>query len=324
MIAENPRNYATFGIIGAGNKGAGAMVATSPGVANRLWRSLAMGSYTQLSFTEQVKRCTWCGETKLLAEFHRSKSTRDGRKAHCKACGCADTRKWIEANRDEIKERRRERFVADPERYRAVKRAWNNAHRDEIRARDRERTRRNPEQNRQRAHDWYYANRDRARATRNVYYSTHRQEISENARRYRQENKEVIRERKRAAYYRDKPKYAARAEAYLEKNRERTRERVRQYAKSHPERVRFHHYLRRARKSGPLDPETIAFSKMLRRDTCSYCGGPAGTLDHIVPLAKGGAHHWSNLAAACSSCNNRKKTMPALTFLYRSNRRSGG
>jgi 5-methylcytosine-specific restriction endonuclease McrA len=193
-----------------------------------------------------------------------------------------------------------------------------------MRQRDRARYPLRAEAMKARANAWYHANKDSARATRNAYYAAHREQISEQARRYRQENKDVIRERKRIAYYRDKPKYAARIEAYMEANRARARKRVREYAKAYPERVRYHHYARKARKGGPADAETIAFSKMLRRDTCSYCGGPAGTLDHIVPLSRGGVHHWSNLAAACSSCNNRKKTMSALTFLYRSNRRSGG
>ena len=30
------------------------------------------------------------------------------------------------------------------------------------------------------------------------------------------------------------------------------------------------------------------------------------TIDHIVPRSQGGEHKWSNLVAACPSCNHRK------------------
>lgn len=38
------------------------------------------------------------------------------------------------------------------------------------------------------------------------------------------------------------------------------------------------------------------------------------TLDHRVPLTKGGAHDLSNLVAACKSCNSRKRTRDELEF----------
>ncbi len=47
--------------------------------------------------------------------------------------------------------------------------------------------------------------------------------------------------------------------------------------------------------------------------TCHYCGArkkPADlTMDHIVPLARGGLSVKSNLVPACRTCNSRKKTM---------------
>lgn len=39
---------------------------------------------------------------------------------------------------------------------------------------------------------------------------------------------------------------------------------------------------------------------------CAYCGGPGGSIDHIVPLARGGTNDRSNLASACIPCNSAK------------------
>lgn len=47
---------------------------------------------------------------------------------------------------------------------------------------------------------------------------------------------------------------------------------------------------------------------ILTRDhwTCTYCGAPARTVDHIYPRHLGGTHAEDNLTAACRSCNGAK------------------
>jgi 5-methylcytosine-specific restriction endonuclease McrA len=47
---------------------------------------------------------------------------------------------------------------------------------------------------------------------------------------------------------------------------------------------------------------------VLARDgrRCAYCGGPATTIDHVVPRSRGGANTWLNTVAACVGCNQRK------------------
>jgi 5-methylcytosine-specific restriction endonuclease McrA len=49
-------------------------------------------------------------------------------------------------------------------------------------------------------------------------------------------------------------------------------------------------------------------SLVLERDNyeCRYCGGPANSLDHVLPRARGGLTTEHNLVAACRSCNSRK------------------
>lgn len=44
-----------------------------------------------LRMADGMKRCTKCGETKALAEFHRSVSSRDGRASRCKDCRNEDS-----------------------------------------------------------------------------------------------------------------------------------------------------------------------------------------------------------------------------------------
>lgn len=44
--------------------------------------------------------------------------------------------------------------------------------------------------------------------------------------------------------------------------------------------------------------------------TCQYCGVHGYTVDHIIPLAAGGATELNNLVCACNSCNSSKSDRP--------------
>ena len=48
---------------------------------------------------------------------------------------------------------------------------------------------------------------------------------------------------------------------------------------------------------------------------CTYCGSPATrgndlTIDHVVPLSRGGTNRRDNLTVACRRCNSRKRDAP--------------
>jgi 5-methylcytosine-specific restriction endonuclease McrA len=49
-------------------------------------------------------------------------------------------------------------------------------------------------------------------------------------------------------------------------------------------------------------------SGVLRRDKfiCTFCGGKATTIDHVLPRSRNGKNSWKNTIAACSPCNNKK------------------
>jgi len=50
--------------------------------------------------------------------------------------------------------------------------------------------------------------------------------------------------------------------------------------------------------------------EVFRRDnyTCQYCGRRSSdlTVDHVLPKHLGGRHTWTNVVAACPSCNHHK------------------
>lgn len=62
----------------------------------------------------------------------------------------------------------------------------------------------------------------------------------------------------------------------------------------------------------PYKKLAVNKDNVLRRDDyeCQYCGkglsGGTGTIDHVMPVSRGGKHVWTNVVAACVRCNNRK------------------
>ncbi len=72
-----------------------------------------------------------------------------------------------------------------------------------------------------------------------------------------------------------------------------------------PSIIRLENMIKRPRPRVKLTSKEI-----FRRDnfTCQYCGRKDVrlTIDHIYPKRLGGKHSWSNVVAACPSCNHRK------------------
>ena len=47
---------------------------------------------------------------------------------------------------------------------------------------------------------------------------------------------------------------------------------------------------------------------------CFYCGLPADTVDHLIPLSRGGQDHAYNTAPCCAACNVLKDNMTVAEF----------
>lgn len=163
-----------------------------------------------------------------------------------------------------------------------------------------------------------YADPDKAREASRVGAARYRQRHPERARAAKRRHTigPEERERRRAAQrewyqrHRADPVYRAEASA-----------RMAAWRRSHPEAVRLSNHKQRSRKgrrrgeSAKLDIETREYLGQITADPCAYCGGAADTDDHIVPLAHGGDHHWSNFTRACGSCNSRKHDRSLLLVL---------
>lgn len=59
--------------------------------------------------------------------------------------------------------------------------------------------------------------------------------------------------------------------------------------------------------------------QVLERDyfTCHYCSQEATTVDHLIPISKGGTDEATNMVAACNKCNSGKRDRIAPSFFER-------
>jgi 5-methylcytosine-specific restriction endonuclease McrA len=138
---------------------------------------------------------------------------------------------------------------------------------------------------------------------------------------WRERNSERSRELARAKYRRDPAKARLAIRRYYLANREKVDQKAKEWRQRNRDRVRFYSRLRhaRARAAGPgctYEEWMVLVARFAHR--CAYCGGPGGlTLDHRVPLSKGGANGISNFLPACADCNRRKNALDEALFRAR-------
>lgn len=117
-------------------------------------------------------------------------------------------------------------------------------------------------------------------------------------------------------------------DAWLAANPEQRRATVAKYYANNPEKYAEDVRVRRARLGEGPDPEVVA--RVLRARVCCYCGvgihndtrrrgqpiHPCkATIDHLLPVARGGSNEEENLVAACYACNLQKGVRTAVEFL---------
>lgn len=221
------------------------------------------------------KNCRACGLSKGLDSFYADAKAKDGRRSECKECKSVRARAAYEKNVDAERAAANKRYAANPE---------------PTKARVREHRGKNPDLVRAYNLQYRAANGDKLRAGEKAW---------------REANKERHRESSR--------KWSA-------ANPERAKEINRRWREANADQVSERLLRRRALMvSGNYDEGISAASLRARHgDMCAYCDGLmvfekasvylplSATVEHVIPLARGGEHTWSNTILACRRCNSSK------------------
>lgn len=87
---------------------------------------------------------------------------------------------------------------------------------------------------------------------------------------------------------------------------------VRKYQEAHPEKHLEHKRAANRRRHGKkmegrgVSVEEYRAIMAVFGGLCVYCADSAETMDHVIPLSRGGKHESENLVPACKKCNFEK------------------
>ena len=176
---------------------------------------------------------------------------------------------------------------------------------------------------------WYEANKEKVAAYAAKYYAEHRNEILAQKAKWRAENKAeaAAQDAKSYATHKDKDAYKAAKKIYLAGWRAEHKAEAAAYAaeyfaahkdflsakhaeyhNSHPDKIQAARSRRRARKMGvESDNSVLSDVIALYGNRCLCCGAETAlTVDHVIPLARGGSDLLDNKQPLCKSCNSSK------------------
>jgi 5-methylcytosine-specific restriction endonuclease McrA len=225
---------------------------------------------------EIVKVCPVCLREQAISEYGPHP---DRPRSYCRTCHAAKQRAAYQADPRPAREASKRYAERHPEAVKARTQKWRAANGDRIAVRQRR---------------YNECNRER----RILYYREYR------ATRTPEERREINkRENERRQDY---------LRQYAANHKEQLAERARRHRHTHPERHRESQHRRRAAllKSPVIERVDLRVIAWRDRYRCYLCGRALTrkqvTLDHVIPLSRGGAHTADNLKVACLSCNCRK------------------
>jgi len=230
-------------------------------------------TYKKRSAKDGYKTCSKCEENKAVSEFHKSKANADGYNYYCKQC-VKNYSKWKYAN--------------DPD-YRAKIKNYNK--------------------------QWVIDNRAHVNARAREYAAKRRATDPEYVERHRMYDRRALDrnpERRERNRIKSKEWYFEQGVAYKQKYNEQRRHR---YANDPEFKQRVYVSIlkrQRAMRGGDISLTGEQWETIIEQHEgrCVYCGciPQVMTVDHVVPLSKGGAHNAYNVVPSCSSCNSSKNS----------------
>ena len=156
-------------------------------------------------------------------------------------------------------------------------------------------------------------NREKVNARKKIARLNNHEHYLEVARKKYYRNHEKHLEWNRENYRKHKEKRRAKAREYHIKNAEVIRQKVKEWTINNPEKVKAYSHLKRARKLnaiGEYTPDEFTSTCEEFSWCCCYCGKSVTektvTIDHAVPISKGGSNYIENLLPACRKCNSSK------------------
>lgn len=170
-----------------------------------------------------------------------------------------------------------------------------------------------------RSAEYYQKNKERILASVKAWRASHPEQVAQLNTQYRRTHKEEMRAKDKQWYAENKAHVKARVAQWREANKDRYLAAIRLWQRTHPEYQRIRSANRRAAKRGSkLSRGIIQRLYTQQAGLCPCCQQPLGTdfhLDHITPLANGGAHADWNVQLLRAACNIEKGARDPVEFM---------
>ena len=153
---------------------------------------------------------------------------------------------------------------------------------------------------------WRAANPERVREYHKAWVAANREKLRAKHKEWRDANRERVR---------------ANGQAWAKANPDKLAAKARRYYRESPDQAKAAGHRRRAKLRGvesTLTRADVAELRKLQKGLCAICAQKRTlTLDHIVPIARGGAHTRKNAQLLCRSCNASKGARDPIDHMQR-------
>lgn len=243
----------------------------------------------------ETKFCPQCQENKPVSEFYKNKSKSDGLQSYCKGC-----KKAVDANHRLKRPEYQSQYVAkNREKIAEQQRAYRDANKENLRVASKLYRQANAEILRQKHREKYLRTRVR---------------VLDRVASYRAQNREVINEKNREYVRRTRAERSAYGKEYRARPgiKERRAQTWRTWKARNPERAKAigeRYRSLKAQAEGDFTYDEWLLLCSLYDYACLRCRiNLPLTIDHVIPLSKGGDNWITNIQPLCKRCNSAKNS----------------
>ena len=157
---------------------------------------------------------------------------------------------------------------------------------------------------------WRENNKEIKAAYDRAYRLANPESVRARQKRWELKNTEKEKDRKHAFYLENKELFRERGKIWAKNNPEKENQKKRNWRANNPEKAlqERHKYRKKLKQNGIYEISEKDLKKLVSADVCYYCQKKDKlTLEHIIPVSRGGRHSIGNLVMVCKHCNFSKQ-----------------
>ena len=282
------------------------------------------------------KRCSKCGEWKVAStvNFYKKKDGKYGLNSRCKKCSAEYKKQHYENNKDKILEYKKQYYGNNKDKILEYKKQYYENNKDKLTEQHKQYYENNKDKILEHSKQYRENNKDKRAKYQKQYYENNKDKLAGQHKQYRENNKDKLAGHSKQYYENNKDKILEYSKQYYENNKDKILEYSKQYRENNKDKIaeyfatpqgqasRFNNSVKRrlreqSQGKGITKEQWLECMKFFGF-RCAYSGQVLSkdirSLDHIVPLNKGGEHEIFNLAPMYRPYNSSKQDKDLLEW----------